>query len=368
MVKSGTQRSLESGQALIQVLIATAILSIILQSTMTMFSSSQTMQKQLTQKIASLDLDRIVNTTLSDIATCNFAVTHPAPASFDGALVGTKTPPTFAVTSVPASGKPGSTLLLDTSSTVPPMDFAPTLVVKSIDVIVLACVTPPCTGPANEFTGNLRVFFDGTKTVTPLAPLQFPIKISTAGAGLQTVSSCLPTSSGGGGGGGNAQVFSRPGTYTFTVPNSFKSMTVVVTGAGGAGASLVARGSNPSNPGTAGGASSFNGALIGGGGGGGVGYAAGGYGADGAPGTATGGDGNVPGGAANGGTGAIASGNAAHNGGPGGYAYKTYSSSDIAPGSAVTVQVGAAGVQTVTGAMATQAGPVGAGHVEIIWQ
>lgn len=194
---------------------------------------------------------------------------------------------------------------------------------------------------------------------------------TTALAGAIRYSSGVPQycdgtawkSFGGGSSASSTQAYATPGTYTFTAPSSFSSMTVLVSGAGGGGGSGAngPRGGGAGPSGSAGGASSFGGVTATGGGGGG----GGGCHARSSYGTGSGGDINNTG---RGGSGGIGSANSmcfngyasGGDGGDGGFAVKFYTPAALSPGSSVTVTVGAAG--TTHGSAAQN------GSVYVEWQ
>lgn len=143
--------------------------------------------------------------------------------------------------------------------------------------------------------------------------------------------------------------YTTPGTYTFIVP-PYTTLTADVRGAGGGGAGSRYTGYYIyyGDPGTV---SYFNaptGNVVGNGGSGGSGSnwnpPVGGV--QGAHGTASGGDSNITGGGSPGGQGSIITLQGSLYGGPGGYggrAVKSWSLGQLAPGTAITVVVGAGG-------------------------
>ena len=163
-----------------------------------------------------------------------------------------------------------------------------------------------------------------------------------------------------------SQTYSTPGTYSFTVP-AYGTLTVTVNGAGAGACSVFGVGQAVhSQPGQAGGDSSFNGTVFG-------------YGgqpssywppptwncyAAGAPGTASGGDSNTTGGGGSGGNASYA----IYRGGSGGSASKTYSSGSLTGGAGITVIVGSGGAGgTIVGNGGSNGSPGSNGSVTITW-
>ena len=173
-----------------------------------------------------------------------------------------------------------------------------------------------------------------------------------------------------------AMTFDTPGTYTYVVP-SFHSISVEVKGAGGGGGG---RGSNNGYgaTGSPGALSSFGDSVLANGGGGGVGGAwLGRCGYQGADGTATGGDTNVTGGGATYGlSGSYGNGDCGGSGGSGGKAVINYSRvvvtstlntsvNHLAPGTSITIVVGAGGMGGLDGWGTRTATPGADGSVVI---
>ncbi len=186
--------------------------------------------------------------------------------------------------------------------------------------------------------------------------------------------------------GAGSQSYITPGTYQFTIPNYTGTLTATVNGAGGAGGwggcGVDSGGSNQclygAGQGVASGSgesSSFGSAMAGGGGNGAEGGRGitsdpcnGGPGADGNPGTGTvSGGGALGGGGGDGYTGGWCNGGKGGTGGSGGKTTQTFTTSTLAPGSTVTVVVGAGGIGWVGYCNQTCAGSGQNGSVSISW-
>ena len=360
----------QNGQAFVQALIAVAILGAVLTASVSMMTSNQKKLRQMSLKMSSLDLDRYLNSVLFDGAVCNYVLTHPVPAPIDPATVAAGHPPTISLASIPVKGMATSPIAIGLTSAAGAVPYAQSLYIKAIDVVDLACLTPPCTGATNQFSANLQISFDLDKLEFPLKPLKFPIIFNTTkdAGGLQDVSGCPLNAGGGGGGSGSggpgSQSFTGSGTFSFQVPSSFNTLTVKVVGGGAGGVALNGGGHSCGYlSGQPGGTSSFNSVVAQGGQSGSQWY-------NGIDGGASGGDTNTTGGAGNGGAGANNGvGNYGGNGGSGGVATKTFTPANLTPGSAVNGTVGGGGANTVGGgACGVQASPGGSGRVDIQWQ
>ena len=159
--------------------------------------------------------------------------------------------------------------------------------------------------------------------------------------------------------------YSASGTFTFSVPASYETLTVDVRGGGGGGqgGSGSPDGSTCSSgtDGTAGGSSSFNQNVIGNGGEGTNHW-------PGAQGTASGGDTNTTGGGGSGGGpgGAAVLCSWSYAGGAGGRAVKTYSAGQLSGN--VPIVVGAGGTGGGGAAGGSNGGSGGVGSVTISWE
>ncbi len=170
---------------------------------------------------------------------------------------------------------------------------------------------------------------------------------------------------------GGQMSYTIPGSYTFTTPAQFNSLTVTVNGAGGGGGGGANVGFTSGSNGANGTASSWNGAVVGNAGTGGQGgRLSGATGTTGTAGTASGGDTNSSGAGSSGGSGGfgtIAGDGGA--GGAGGQAFRTYTSSQIGMGVPIAVVVGIGGSGGSPGGGGARPGSNGTGGlVSITWQ
>jgi Tfp pilus assembly protein PilV len=221
------------GQSLIQVLISIAILGIVFTAFTTLMTTQQNLVSHLSQKLASLDLERIVTNTLLDPGICNFMVTNPALPAFDPLTVGTSSSPVFILNRIPLSADINSQPAAEVSSTVPASPLSRSVYISSITIADLACTPSPCTPLSNQFAANIILAFDASRLLVSLQPLKFPITLNTSGPGnSQTVSSCLASSTPlGAGSNPQVQIFIASGS--FTVPPGVTDIKVTAVGGGG---------------------------------------------------------------------------------------------------------------------------------------
>lgn len=357
----------DHGQALIQALVAAAILGTVAAGFSTMMNQQSRLTQSMNQKLGQMDVLRVLTNALADNALCSYVVANPAPAPFNPMDVGSKTnAPKFSIQQVPLSADAGAAVIAKADGTTPASPMVKELVITGMEVRDLVCSPAPCTPTTNLFNANLYVNFDGGKLVTPLAPLIFPLVLTTTTSGAnQVVSGC---SGGSGGGGppvtGPGPSFTAPGCTMYTIPNYKSTLTVKMWGGGGAGGTFGQNGGNTSfDKVVAGGGTGVFGASEFGAGGvayggdvningspgnnrlaayptGGVGGASP-NGGSGGPDPFFNGAGTAPGGGGTSGT--NAKGPISNGGGGGAYVMKVFNKGDLTPASQITVCVGAGG-------------------------
>lgn len=180
------------GQSLVQVLVAVGILGIVLGTFTTMMANQQRGATQAGQKMASLDLQRVVTTALSDPSgVCNYMVTNASTMTFNPMTVGSASPPSFSFPNIPTKGVAGAPPLVAVSTTSPASLLSTSLFVNAITIKDLQCVPSPCTPATNQFSANLTLGYDQTKLVQPMIEPKFPVTLSTISAGpLQQLKGC----------------------------------------------------------------------------------------------------------------------------------------------------------------------------------
>jgi Tfp pilus assembly protein PilV len=181
----------ERGESLIQVMIAAAIAFIVIAAVTSIMANQQKQISQTNQKLASLDLLRVVSTALADTPACTYMITQPPQPAFDPLAVGTANSPVFNLQRIPSTSLPGGPIAIKVSSTESASPLSNSLFVQSITVGDLSCGTAACTATSNTFSANVTVTFDSAKLITQLHPLKFPILFHTTGpANSQSIANC----------------------------------------------------------------------------------------------------------------------------------------------------------------------------------
>lgn len=358
----------QNGQSLVQVLVASAIMGVLLLAITSLMDNQRRLLTQVTQKMAAVDMQRVLTHTLSDPDVCTYMINNPVQAAFDPMTVGSSSPPQFSFTQIPSKGVAGSPLVASVSTTVTASPLSESLFVNAIRIADLKCVPEPCTPTSNKFSANIHVGFDNQRLVIALSNLRFPIALSSTGpANSQTLTTCSLSASGGSSIGGVAR-FTSSGTWV--VPNGVTKVLVNAVGGGGGSGGIGNMGATGGTGGN-GGSSSLQGCAVsanGGTGSVGLNGMSGSNGPGGAGGTAVGGSLNgdgAPGGAGNssagvGGTGGAALGgipyastgfgngaNGSSSGGPatggGGGGGTSVGACNVTAGNTLNVTVGSAG-------------------------
>ncbi len=100
----------QHGQSIIQVLVSIALMGILMTVFASMLLSQERETKALSQKLASTDLERLLQSSLSDGSVCQYIVNNPAVLTFDSTHVSPTTPqiitPTLPIYASVQSGPP----------------------------------------------------------------------------------------------------------------------------------------------------------------------------------------------------------------------------------------------------------------------
>lgn len=188
----------QRGQSLVQSLASLAILSVVVLVFTAMMTNQQKQTAILADKLASLDIERVITGTLSDGSVCSQLFAGATPVEINPSNLAATVFPNL--DQIPSSINVGARPAVMTNGSVSASPLSPRLFVQSISVDRLECATSPCTPTTNGFNAQIVVTFDDTRTAGPIAPLRFPIFLRTLGPpGVQTVNSCL-------GGGGNGAI------------------------------------------------------------------------------------------------------------------------------------------------------------------
>lgn len=193
-----SQVSSSRGQSLVEMLVGIGILSVVLLALSTMMSSTYFETRALSEKLAALDLERMLIYSLADGAVCRYVLNNPNPVTFDStALPQTITLPDPAVGVRPAlysSLAPGPApgpVLAQVDQ--PTSDLAPTVVVSSIQLQISQ-------GSSGSYRANWLVTFDNTRTARPLKPVSVATVLAVddvTNPNQATISKCSGTSVGG---------------------------------------------------------------------------------------------------------------------------------------------------------------------------
>lgn len=251
----------QSGQSIVQVLVAAFIMGIVLFSSMSMLRLQTRETRALEEKLGVIDIQQQLSRSFSDGSLCSTILTPP----FSGSTAVTFTVPTGGATPTnPVSQNLNLTYIpiSVTSQTSPLVSANKAVSINSSTLIAadapntfqLTNIIGSSNGTTGTFTANIQINFDQSKLVRPLKPASTPITLLTTGGitGPQTITSCLGVD----GTGFPPTILSNPGTFTITVPTGATRALVEIWAGGGGG----------------GGVGSINNGSASGGGGGGYAY------------------------------------------------------------------------------------------------
>ncbi|MGZ3773286.1 MAG: type IV pilus modification PilV family protein [Pseudobdellovibrionaceae bacterium] len=162
-----------SGQSLVEVLVGAGIMSIVIMGLMSMLTSQQKETKALTEKLASLDLEKLLIASLADGTICtaeltNSATNPSAPYSIDT----TNAAAAINLTSLHSSAAAGAPVLVSNGTTASALSSS--LVVSGITVSNFIN-----TGVPDRYLANIQVKYKPGQLVRPLKPIVIKVNIST---------------------------------------------------------------------------------------------------------------------------------------------------------------------------------------------
>jgi hypothetical protein len=161
----------ELGGSLVELLVVTGIMMIVMMAVSSMFLSQQTETRALSEKLASLDLERVLIAALADGKVCAYVLNNPTVLTFNSAaaLPQTITLPSSSINPAKLySGIiPGPPVLpgpIVVEVNKPASAISNSLVVQSIQLQIIS-------GVGSNFTGTWAITFDSTKTVRAIKPV-----------------------------------------------------------------------------------------------------------------------------------------------------------------------------------------------------
>jgi type II secretory pathway pseudopilin PulG len=254
-----------SGLSLLEIIIAMSVMMIGSLALVSMSESSTKQVKQLSEKLAVLDVQKLLITTMSNGSACTLALTQPVSATFDARKLKDANPPVISVNKIHASGATNSAVLIAVDQ--PINEYDKNIIVRSIKFVDIKD-----TGSGNTFNTNLSIGLSTKDANRPLKPIVVSLQINTdptSPANAKKVISC------GGSGLSSAglKYYGMAGEYTFTVPAGVSKVLVEGHGGGGGGGGgYTGNGcSTWGSPGMDGQDSLFDDVIVGGGGKGGAG-------------------------------------------------------------------------------------------------
>lgn len=178
------KKSNQSGQSIVQVLVGIAIASIAMAAITSMVIHQQKETRGLSEKLGSLETERVLSFALADGSLCtaelsNSALNPSAPYTVNTMDLSANH---FSLNSIHTSAAVGSPNLISVGTKASPA--SPSLFVKTISVRNLAA-----SGTTNQYLAELIVDFDETKLVRPLQPISIRLFILTDAA--NQITGCL---------------------------------------------------------------------------------------------------------------------------------------------------------------------------------
>lgn len=180
------------GQSLIQLLVGVAILSILMLAMSTMLSGIHRESRAINEKLAALDMERAMISSLADGSVCKYVLNTPTPLTFNsGALPQTITLPEPAAGVKPAlyssilAGPTPGPIIAQVDASVSPL--APTMTVSSIQLQIME-------GSSGSYKARWLVNFNDVTTSRALKPVSVGTTLSVddvTNPAQATVSECM---------------------------------------------------------------------------------------------------------------------------------------------------------------------------------
>lgn len=203
--------SSQRGDVLIQVLIAASVASIAILAVGTVMNNHLKEVQRATEKTKSVDLVRLISSTLSSGTVCNKMLDtningvsgiNPSglETSFNVMQYTRNNTKKFTLVKIPSMndfGGAGAPLVAIPAATLTAQERKLTTIVSKIELLDLACVdVPDCKNSSRNFTAKLRVtpYVDPSKNlIGAMKPLDFSIALSSTGSNQanQTFTSCV---------------------------------------------------------------------------------------------------------------------------------------------------------------------------------
>jgi prepilin-type N-terminal cleavage/methylation domain-containing protein len=181
-LNSKRQNINQLGMSLIEILIAMGILLIVMLAVANLQVSQMKEVRALSEKLAVLDLERLLISSLADGTICTAqlatnAVNPSAPYHIDSTALSTMS---ISLTSIPASSAVGAIPLIST---------LPSPAVSQIKIASIIVKNFISSGSPNQYIADLEVRFDSSLLVRALKPLTIKLNLRTDGA--DNISSCV---------------------------------------------------------------------------------------------------------------------------------------------------------------------------------
>lgn len=226
------------GFTIVEVMVATAVMSIAALAFITMMNHQQNEMRWLTEKLGSIELQRSVTATMND-SVCTWLLTDPSqsetatPPNRDKSVINATNLATETIQfqNLPSAASAAGAASPLASVGQPASASVQSLVVQSISLIGFSSLGP------NLFSATLQVVFDSSRLVRSLRPLTFAARIATNPADpvtAKTITNCFMTTAPTTVACGMTIVnFSSDGAWV--APSGVSSVLVRAIGAGGGG-------------------------------------------------------------------------------------------------------------------------------------
>ena len=187
------------GAGLPQVLVAVGITGVLVSVMAAMTTSQARENRALTEKLAALDLQRLLTSVISDAAVCTYIVLNGSSQTFSATDMAASnnvlTTPINLGTHLRSTAASDGPVIAEVGTGASPISTS--LKVASIELADISCQAPCDPVATASFNAKVRINFDNTKTVRGVPPATSQIVLQTSGGATKTITGCSGAAGGG---------------------------------------------------------------------------------------------------------------------------------------------------------------------------
>lgn len=146
--------------SLIETMILIAVVTVGILGVFELIDQQRRQKDSLTDKLASLDVQRTLTSVLDSSNVCTAMLTDPAQPAFNPTAIASINPQ---FNNIPSRAVAGATAAVVADNATPASPLSARLTVSSIQLKDLDCAISPCAPDSTQFTGTLEIQFSGSR-------------------------------------------------------------------------------------------------------------------------------------------------------------------------------------------------------------